>query len=594
MTATRRTIPPAPLAGLLILATLVQLLFILETNHRPAFDIPVVDAASYHRQALTLADGGTSEPRPFWQPPLYVYWLSLVYRSVSRDILVVRLLQGGFGVAAVLLTFLAARLAGVTTRPAFAGAAAVACYGPLLFFTTQLLPTGMAVALNTGVLCCWLLLARKPSWTVGLLTGMLTGLAALTVSNILVVVPFMLGWIGWQARRTSVRTGWLRTAAALVGGLLLSVAPVTIRNYTVSGQFVPISTNAGINLYIGNNADTDRTITIRPGIDWTRLTAQPYRNGARNDVEAQRFFFRRVSEFAKDKPLAFAQSTVLKTVQLTNSREIPRNVDLYAFRPYSRVLSLLVWRIGSLCFPFGILAPLVLAGMLTVVRGNAAQRMIAVYAMVYSCSVILFFPSSRYAAPVVPALIVMAVGGVNHLRCRQRFVVTATVTALLLCNLPVRFPTDTIDYRAELQMFLGVGLQTRGRSEAAEDHYLAALQLNPDLVDAHRYLGTLYRDTGRSKLAETSLRRALELRPDHDKALQDLAVITYQNGEVKEAVAMLSRALELDPDNHNAMINLAVGLLDLGRKEEANQWLHRAGVLNSHGVNMDKLQRFRR
>ena len=47
-----------------------------------------------------------------------------------------------------------------------------------------------------------------------------------------------------------------RTAGAVAGLLLgaaLAIAPATLRNHAVSGEWVPISTNYGINLYAGNH-----------------------------------------------------------------------------------------------------------------------------------------------------------------------------------------------------------------------------------------------------------------------------------------------------------------------------------------------------
>jgi hypothetical protein len=40
-----------------------------------------------------------------------------------------------------------------------------------------------------------------------------------------------------------------------VAGIVLAVAPWTIRNFVVFGKFVPVTTNSTVNLYMGNNPE---------------------------------------------------------------------------------------------------------------------------------------------------------------------------------------------------------------------------------------------------------------------------------------------------------------------------------------------------
>ena len=84
-------------------------------------------------------------------------------------------------------------------------------------------------------------------------------MTALTVASVLLFVPVALLWARRQARAP---------VGALILGFALVIAPVTLRNRVVGGEWVPISYNAGINFYLGNNPDYDRTTNIRPGRDW--------------------------------------------------------------------------------------------------------------------------------------------------------------------------------------------------------------------------------------------------------------------------------------------------------------------------------------
>jgi len=80
--------------------------------------------------------------------------------------------------------------------------------------------------------------------------GLMAGGAALVAPVMLVTV--LAAWVADAFRRI----GFLRILGrgVLVAALALAVvAPWTYRNWRAFGEFVPISTNGGVNLWIGNN-----------------------------------------------------------------------------------------------------------------------------------------------------------------------------------------------------------------------------------------------------------------------------------------------------------------------------------------------------
>jgi len=574
---------------LAVVAAAVQLLYIFESHRHLVFQVPLVDAAAYHNQAMALAMGQTPAPRAFWQPPLYPYALSVPYRMEITDLRTVRCLHALLGIAAALLIFAVGRRCG-GVRVGFLAGLGLCCYGPLLFFFSQLLPTGLAVTLNLAAILLLLRLTEKPTWPRALALGLTVGLATLTVPNSAVMILIALGWIAVQTghltrQDPNQNRDVLRLALALVAGLIIVIAPVTIRNYSVSGEFVPISTNGGINLYIGNNPHPEETLTIRPGLDWERLVAMPYRLGAKTDTEAERFFVNKVVTFAWKSPLEYIRGLLEKTQEAFTSREIPRNEDINVFAGHSAVLRALVWRIGSFAFPFGLIGPLAIVGALTLTRRHRARSLVLLFALGYMASVILFFPASRYLAPVIPAFVIFAVLGIKRLielptlplLSRLASVGLLAVSGVLI-NLPRQLPTDRVNYEAEMHTNVGVGLQTRSRMEESIMEYREAIRLDPASADAHRYLGTAYRASGQSALAMQEFERAVALRPDHDAAIQDLAIIRYEQGHVEEAVELLRKVIALNPENRQAMTNLGVGLLRLNRRAEATQWFKKAGV----------------
>jgi 4-amino-4-deoxy-L-arabinose transferase-like glycosyltransferase len=84
--------------------------------------------------------------------------------------------------------------------------------------------------------------------------GALGGLAALTEPVVLAVVPFLGLWT--CGRRLRKRENWVLPMTAAAIGAIAVMAPWFVRDYETFHQFVPIRSGFGLELYIGNSADS--------------------------------------------------------------------------------------------------------------------------------------------------------------------------------------------------------------------------------------------------------------------------------------------------------------------------------------------------
>jgi tetratricopeptide (TPR) repeat protein len=95
----------------------------------------------------------------------------------------------------------------------------------------------------------------------------------------------------------------------------------------------------------------------------------------------------------------------------------------------------------------------------------------------------------------------------------------------------------------------------------AEADVEMALELDPELADAHAVLGLLANDSGNPDFAVASLRRALEINPNHLDARNWLALSLSDNGRNREALEALTTLIDIDPlfrpANNNAVIYAA-------------------------------------
>jgi TolB-like protein/Flp pilus assembly protein TadD len=123
------------------------------------------------------------------------------------------------------------------------------------------------------------------------------------------------------------------------------------------------------------------------------------------------------------------------------------------------------------------------------------------------------------------------------------------------------------------------GLATKEREEAtakARASAKSALELDPNLADAHLAQGAVLRDFDFNfAAAEVELRRALELAPQNASVTANLAFQIAMLGRLDEAVPLLQRAIALEPLRVNSHTNLAITLIPLGRYDEAEAALRK-------------------
>jgi 4-amino-4-deoxy-L-arabinose transferase-like glycosyltransferase len=202
----------------------------------------------YHWQANDIAAGrGFDEPYRLrfdhvalpsaGHPPLYPLLLSGVSALGGTGTLAHRLVGLPLGAATIALVGLLGRRAG-GERAGLVAAGLCAIY-PIMIATDGALMSetlyGPLIAL--ALLGAWRMLDR-PSALVAAGTGAVLGLAALTRSEALLLVPLL----AWPA---AVRggSGWPWRAATATAACVVVIAPWTIRNLDAFGRFVPISDN---------------------------------------------------------------------------------------------------------------------------------------------------------------------------------------------------------------------------------------------------------------------------------------------------------------------------------------------------------------
>lgn len=142
--------------------------------------------------------------------------------------------------------------------------------------------------------------------------GLAGGLLTLTVPTFGPFVLAILGWLAWSHRRAESRRRILRAFAISLFAIALLPAAWCVRNAVQLHAFVPVSTNNGVNLLLGNSEKV--TATSGPGGD-----ISAYRQRADqlhlDEVELDRFYRDEAVNWITGHPARAAGLYVEKVVQ---------------------------------------------------------------------------------------------------------------------------------------------------------------------------------------------------------------------------------------------------------------------------------------
>lgn len=554
------------------LALSLRVAYVIGQHSEVFFDTPQLDEAHYVDEARRLISGapGEQDHLPYWQPPGIIYVLYAVFRVAGTGLLAPRLLSAIVSAASCLLLFAIARRL-FSVRSALVAAGVLAVHGVLIFQAEELLPATFAMAF--GLLCIHLLLvaAEKKSPAIAAAAGGALGVSALFAATIL---PFALvGAIAVRAKRASI--------VAFLVAVVLPIVPVTARNWIRSGDAVLISSNAGLNFYIGNNHDYRATFSLRPGRRWEELVDEPHQKAEAVDASAaaSTYFMHRGLAFMRDEPVAAAGLLLRKEYLFFHGAEIARDSDIYAARGSSLLLSALVWP-QPVDFPDGLIIPLALLGIVTLWPLRRRLAVPLAYLAVQAVFIPVFFVSARHRVPAIPLFVLFAVGGAPLLWRRR--VVAGIALAVLVVAL--NWPTweTRFSLAGEHELFRGKALATRGDRLAAAAAMKRATELAPDDTRAWFELGNADDALGRPLEAADAWARAAELDPWDSRPRRREAVARSRMGDVDGAIRALETliatggrdAAHYAPDH----LNLAVALVQRGQTDRAIAHLRAAAI----------------
>lgn len=487
--------------------------------------VPSNDAFEYWEMGRTIYRDGWLLPGhgPFYQAPGYSYILAALHHVGIHDIRGVVTLQAGLGVVNVLLVYAIARRA----MPAWHALSAAGLFGLCpyaLFFESKIVAS--VCGLFFLLICSYLLLIwmTKPRWYWLAASSICCGAAILVRPNFVFTVPFLAGSI-WNLARNQK---WIRTTG-FIAVLILTVSPVTIRNGWVGGDWVPISANAGVTLYMGTNPQAQGGLSAVEGLssdiaeqkEGSIALASERAGKTLTPSQASWYWVKQTVEWIARHPVRFILLEIKKA--LWALYPYPPAVN-YSIHFESQFVSLLR---GLLLFHW----LLVTGGLVIIpslfVKKDPVSRLALCMAAGYISVSLVYYASDRFLYAMVPFLAVAIAIGARHADWSRlsgpspRLIWPVVCLALTLnpwCR-PNRGQEIGLGYYN-----LGVFYERRGEPDPALDAYRRSLEYRPRYISALLNIGVLYARRGDLERSNRYFEQVLEIDPTHEKARRNLDI----------------------------------------------------------------------
>lgn len=242
---------------------------------------------------------------------------------------------------------------------------------------------------------------RKIQWLI--LSVFVFSIAAYTRATLTFVVPIFVIAAAIEKTFDKKIFAYAFLSAVLFAAFL---SPWWIRNYETFGKFIPFTTTASMNIYLGNNpANTTASI------DWGETGADPKElaeiYALKDEVAISNAFAQKAKEYIIENPVTFMKNAWLKFKRFwnfTSNYDAPAEQSLF-FKLYN--LSLLVsW------------LPVFLLGMISfAVNWRMWRTLMPIYCLIayYTFIHVVAIASLRYRLPIEPFFIVMASDAIRRI-----------------------------------------------------------------------------------------------------------------------------------------------------------------------------------
>ncbi len=551
----------------------------------------------YQTLALDFIEEGWGKGAVFFSSPGYTFIMAAFTNVFGTAALPVRIIQMGVGaVNCVLIAHLSTRIFG--RRTGLISGLIAALFGAFLLYESDLLTAVWVVFIQLSVVYFLLNYLERGKGAASLISaGFFTGVSAIIRPNALLLLPLFAAVLFAVSPAVFKR---LKTTMLFLIAAVIPIIPVTLHNYGVCGEFIPITASSGSIFYSSNNyRATGLGYSAPPQLSVTEAELSR-KYGDERPLEHH--IFRMLASRAAYKQLTpgetsdFWQEEGMKFIRndFSGWLKLELKKAYYFFNDYESadVASTIIRQPNVTSLPFitfGLVYPSALVGFCFGIRKFPRAWFLVFIFAVHFITALMFYitgrlrmPAAAFCIPFSAWGVVTVIESIEKTNIR-RFAVSLAIfsVAFVFCNTTDRVIKNdmTVDKPSFLHRMKGIAFLTEGELKKAEKEFLKAVKIAPDgAQEAYEALAYIYETRGLKTRAEEMRRAAartdpgsstdrmrffnrIQENPDDWEAWNRLGIIHYKAGDLENALKYFNQATKLCGTNPLILFSRGIALM---------------------------------
>jgi len=488
-----------------VISFLIKIPFLAIIKKDPTFIMPIIDCLEFDAWSWHILNGKILWTELNNHPPLYAYFLALIYKIVGYQPVIVVIVQYIMSsVIAVIIFFVVKKYFNKTT--AIISCIFFSTYWFFIYINSFLYSENLSLFLN--MILIYVLLFLKDTKKKYFFSGMILGLSAICRPQILLFSFFILIW--FFIRKIPLRNVF-KYYFLLILGIMLFVCPVIYQNFRISGEMV-MRTQVGANIYMGNNPEYRGTnLYVEIGKEWDDFISRPHNAFKRNvsESESNKYFLNETFKIIRQNPYAWIKLTLAKAFNVWTGREYLRTEDVYVFNHYIAKT------------PFGLVNTklLFLFAIIGIFISLRKLKNLSLFYLLLIAQIpIIFFPiKTRYLMPGMPVIIIFASYAFYSLydsfKNKQYSNVVTIVCIIGAMNLLSVYNPLLVHPPDVSETFYAIAknYSREQKHDEAIKYFLATIRLNPGNDSAYNDVGVILMNLDRCDEAVIYFKKAMEI-----------------------------------------------------------------------------------
>lgn len=530
-------------------ALLLRIIYILQLRDAEFFENLIDDMAAWYNLAKDLFTGkGFST---LYYPPGYISFLAFLRMFCGDDHLFPRIAQAFLSAGSCALAYL---ICGKLFNKPVAIICAVLCvfHQELIFTSGEFMPQCFNMFLLTLCVYLTILVAERNSIVLQLITGVTAGFAVWVRGDTAVFIPFLFIWV-WI--RTGKFVESVRKTIFVFIAICVIVGAIIVRNYFYFHSFVFVSSNMGVNLWMGNNPGSSGKYGLPEEY-------KPYIPEGEEDILVQQKLFQKITmRYIKEFPKDILRVAGYKFL-IFFSTDQPWNYEERALHSYLSKVPL---------FSFWLLLPLTITGFLLSFRQWKESFLTAIPVVGSALIYIIITVQPRYRIPILVFFTIYAAYIIYYIwtyfRTKRYVALTLIVAFVVLSRVILSANPKNINEFAILYENFAQGLRSQGMEDRAGEYAKKAETRYLDDIDwaifphakakSMYHLAGLYSQEGKYREAEELYLKAYKLNPNDFYLTIIAASMDMNKGKYAEAIRKYERALKIRPHDINLLLQMS-------------------------------------